>query len=236
MSTRNRLDDPLDAVLHLLDRQVVDVDGAMVCKVDDLELTSWPDGALAVTGLLQGTPAVLPRLSGGSGAWLLERWRRLGVERDRRTTPRWIDLAVVERLGSDVRLHVRRDGLLVAQPEAEGGVVHHRLDHLLGLPVRGPGGDLGRVLDVRLVAQRHPGVRLACTHLVVGRGRPGSMLGYDRGADMGPVLVARAVRWLHRHSGQVALSAARIDWAAGRVETSQDALDRLTHASRGPGA
>src|SRR5215208_4341892 len=98
MSTPSRLDEPLDAVLHLLDRQVVDVEGAMVCKVDDLELTSWPDGTLAVTGLLQGVPALLPRMSGGSGEWLLERWRRFGVERERRTTPRWIDLAAVERL------------------------------------------------------------------------------------------------------------------------------------------
>ena len=52
MTRDDRLAGSLDAVLHLLDRQVVDVDGRMVCKVDDLELTEFDDGVLGVTALL----------------------------------------------------------------------------------------------------------------------------------------------------------------------------------------
>ena len=58
--------DAIDAVLHLLDRQVVDRDGLMVCKVDDVELTLTPDGRWEVTGLLAGPPALVPRFGGSS--------------------------------------------------------------------------------------------------------------------------------------------------------------------------
>lgn len=52
----------LDARLHLLDRQVIDVDGEPVTAVDDVELSDPPDPAQlsssdpppAVTGLLSG--------------------------------------------------------------------------------------------------------------------------------------------------------------------------------------
>lgn len=33
------LEQGLDAALHLLDRQVLDADGGLACKVDDVELT-----------------------------------------------------------------------------------------------------------------------------------------------------------------------------------------------------
>ena len=42
----DRLSGSLDAVLHLLDRQVIDADGLLVCKVDDVELTVFDDGVL----------------------------------------------------------------------------------------------------------------------------------------------------------------------------------------------
>ena len=70
----------IDAVLHLLDRQVVDRDGLMVCKVDDVELTLTPDGRWEVTGLLAGPPAIVPRFGGRLGEGLEERWRRLGLQ------------------------------------------------------------------------------------------------------------------------------------------------------------
>jgi hypothetical protein len=60
----------VDARLHLLDRQMLDVDGVPVSTVDDIEL-SGPDGQPdpdhppVVTAILVGT-AVLPRLFGGS--------------------------------------------------------------------------------------------------------------------------------------------------------------------------
>lgn len=60
----------LDAHLHLLDRQVLDRDGAPACVVDDLELGEVQrnsDGNLdppEVTGLLS-SPALVRRLFGG---------------------------------------------------------------------------------------------------------------------------------------------------------------------------
>ena len=78
----------------------------------------------------------------------------------------------------------------------------------------------GRVLDVRLEPVGEPvRDRLVITHLVIGRGRPGANLGYDRHPDQGPWLVSRAVRWLHRHSAPVEWGAVRrIDWANRQVE------------------
>ncbi len=61
MADDNRLTGSLDAVLHLLDRQVVDVEGLLVCKVDDVELTELDDGVLGVTALLAGPAALTPR-------------------------------------------------------------------------------------------------------------------------------------------------------------------------------
>ena len=67
-SLRNRLDAGwLDAALHLLDRQVVDAEGAMVCNVDDLELTeelkSVQAPVLVVTGEAQLERVVPVRLT-----------------------------------------------------------------------------------------------------------------------------------------------------------------------------
>ena len=74
----NRLDAPwLDAALHLLDRQVVDVDGKMVCNVDDLELIEGAGGGEAVHGSRGGGGAVGPR-AGGVG-------RRAASRKPRRT-------------------------------------------------------------------------------------------------------------------------------------------------------
>jgi hypothetical protein len=48
----------LDAGLHLLDRQLVDCDGRLCGKVDDLELEERPDGPPVVAAILCG-PGVL---------------------------------------------------------------------------------------------------------------------------------------------------------------------------------
>jgi hypothetical protein len=68
-----------DAYLHLLDRQVVDADGALVCKVDDLELVADDDGSLWVADILTG-PAALGRRLGAVGRWLLAVHRRLTAD------------------------------------------------------------------------------------------------------------------------------------------------------------
>src|SRR3954464_8396082 len=97
----NRLSGALDAVLHLLDRQVLDADDLMVCKVDDLELTVFDDGALGVTALLAGMPALVPRYGDdGFGRLLHDFWRRLGPAPADRDDPYRIDLELVDRLDS----------------------------------------------------------------------------------------------------------------------------------------
>ncbi|RYP81583.1 hypothetical protein EKO23_23375 [Nocardioides guangzhouensis] len=148
---QDRLRSPLDAVLHLLDRQIVDRDERLVGKVDDVELSEEADGTLRVSGLLLGTAALLPRFgSGRSGPWLLE-------------------------------------------PSA--GLRHERV---------------------------------VAVALVVGRGRPRSMLGYDRRAATGPLPVAWLVRRLHRLD-----RVTRIDWERCEVDVD-GALDDLVHPSRSP--
>jgi sporulation protein YlmC with PRC-barrel domain len=222
MADDNRLVGNLDAVLHLLDRQVVDVDGLLVCKVDDVELTEFDDGVLGVTGLLAGSAALVPRFADdGAGRMLHDYWRRLGRPEADFDDPYRLDLELVERLGSGVELKVGREGVLVRQ-----GQRAHRLNDVLQMPVQRPDGTrLGRVLDVRLERERtEPGERMRVVGLVLGHGRPGSYFGYDRRPEMGPWLVNRIVRRLHRHSAYVALEdVAELDWAARviRVDPAQ---------------
>ena len=205
----NRPDEPLDAGLHLLDRQVADSHGRMVCKVDDLELRQYDDGSLAVTALLAGAVVLVPRLGGRIGRRLERFWDELGIQQADRGHPFRIDLAEVQDLGSDVTLVSDRHRLLRREPE-DG---NRRLSQLQGMAVTGPDGRLGRVIDVRLEPTRHPDRRLRVVSLLVGRGRPGSFLGYDRHEEQGPWLLARLVRWLHRHSVVVPWDQVEaIDW------------------------
>lgn len=220
----NRLEGPLDGLLHLMDRQVVDEEGLMVCKCDDLELTERDDGTLVVTALLVGAPVWVPRL----GGWLHERWQRLGVAQSDRQRPYRIDLGDVERVTQEIRLGRGRAGALQRQEPPEESV-RRLVGHLLGAEVIGPDGEhLGDVLDVRL--EPGAGHELVLTSLLVGRGRPGSYLGYDRSAEQGPWLVRRIVRRLHRHSGMVAArDIETIDWDERRVRVGSR-LSELTHA------
>lgn len=229
MTDDNRLSGALDAVLHLLDRQVVDVEDRLVGKVDDVELTVFDDGVLGVTGLLSGPAALVPRLGDdGLGRRLHEFWRSLGTAPVDHDDPYHIDLELVARLGSAVELKVPRDGVLVRQ-----GQRGRRLNDLLQMTVQGPdGGRLGRPLDVRLERERtEPGDRLRVVGLVVGHGRPGSYFGYDRRPDMGPWLVNRVVRRLHRHSAYVALDDLDdLDWDAGVIRVDPARLRELEAA------
>src|SRR3954447_7063983 len=229
MTDDNRLSGSLDAVLHLLDRQGVDVEGVSVCKVDDVELTEFDDGVLGVTALLAGPAALVPRYGDdGFGRLLGHYWHRLGVQQGDRDDPYRIDLELVERLGSGVELNVPRDGVLVRQ-----GQRARRLNQLLQMPVQDQDGvSIGRVLDVRLEHEPgEPGGRIRVTGLVVGRGRPGSYFGYDRRPDMGPWLVNRIVRRLHRGSGDAAVEDLDdLDWEAGVVRVQRERLQQLVAA------
>jgi len=90
----------LDLQRDLLDRQIVRSDGALLGKVDDLELTESEPGTLHVTALLVGPDPLSRRLGGWLGEWLRSTAHRL----DSRPTPglRRLDAALVVDVGSAV--------------------------------------------------------------------------------------------------------------------------------------
>lgn len=98
----------LDAALNLLDRQVLDPDGMMVCNVDDLELTEPEDGgAPYVTAILSGPAALAPRFRGLLGRWLLAVQRRLHPAED--PDPARVDFGVVDEVGASIKISLRRE-------------------------------------------------------------------------------------------------------------------------------
>jgi hypothetical protein len=125
----------LEAGLHLLDRQLVDRDGRLAGKVDDLELTV-PDGGgpPLVTAILAGPGALSRRVGGGFGAWLEAVANRLRDGDARR--PARVAFGVVKRIGSAVELSVPRAELETNRLEA------WTRDHLIGrLPGAGDAPD-----------------------------------------------------------------------------------------------
>lgn len=207
-----------DAALHLLDRQVVDSDGRLVAKVDDVELTWQAGGAIVPTGLLVGPPALLPRLGGRLGDRLLRLDEEIRWTSEDRGRPFFIDFDLVEELTSEVRLSCSAQGLLRRVSEDRDGRTR-RLGDLLGLPVRSAQVPArSKVLDARISGRPGAGGEHRIAALVVGPGRPGGLLGYDRRAEPGPALLAAVVRRLHRHARVVELDdAIDIDLAAGEV-------------------
>lgn len=61
----------------LLDRQIYDVDGEPVGKVDDLEFERRPQGPPVLSALLTGPTAFGPRITGRLGSWWTAIGRRL---------------------------------------------------------------------------------------------------------------------------------------------------------------
>jgi sporulation protein YlmC with PRC-barrel domain len=219
----NRLTGSIDGVLHLLDRQLLDCDGKFLGKVDDVELT--PDestGHLVITALLTGPAALLDRFGGRLGRVLVERWGQMRVSEPDRTRPWRIDIDDVDRLDSAVHLRVPRDGVL--RRDREG----YRFGRLTGMDVLGPDGKrVGRVLDARF--EPGPTGRLALASLIVGHGRPGSLLGYDRRGERGPWLVRTAVLWMHRHSAIMGAEHADISWDNHEVRLAQAPQQPVGH-------
>jgi len=217
------IEERFDAVLRLLDRQVIDSEDRLVCKVDDLELTESPDGTVAITALLCGAAALIPRFGGRLGDRLLEKWGQLGLQQRGRTRPGRLDLDLVDRVTSAVHLNVRRDGLITLQGAPERDLRRGRLSELLAMSVSGPAGNLGSVLDVRVVPERGTEEeRLVLSQLVVGRGRPGGYLGYDRHAEQGPLVINRLVRRIHRHSGLIPFAEVDIDRTRGTIASRRN--------------
>lgn len=223
MSDVDRLTGPIDGVLHLLDRQLIDSEGAFLGKVDDVELSGYGREPVVVLGILTGPAALFDRFGGKLGTILVERWGQMRVSEPDRTRPWRIDIGDVDRLDSALHLSVRREGVLRRDQDAD-----HRLGRLSGMGVLDPDGRRrGRVLDARF--EPDDDGRLVMCSLIVGHGRPGSLLGYDRRKERGPWLVKAAVRWLHRHTVIVAAEDADIDWAAATVHLRRTPTDPPGH-------
>jgi sporulation protein YlmC with PRC-barrel domain len=202
--TENRLAGPIEGALNLLDRQILDCEGRMVGKVDDIELVQQEDG-LAMTAVLTGPAALLHRLGGRLGSRLVTTWDRLKVTEPERTRPWRIEMDRVDRLDSALHLKVPRDGVLSRDTEG------FRFGRLTGMEAFGPDqAHVGRVMDARFEPGLHD--RLVIRSLVVGRGRPGSLLGYDRPGQQGPWLVRAIVGRLQRGTGIVGMEEAQILW------------------------
>lgn len=105
----------LDLHLHLLDRQVQDSDGRMVCKVDDLELEVDASGRPYVTAILAGPRALGPRLGGRLGRWVAAIAGRLATP-EQSPIPR-IDFARVSEIGSAITVAGTADEFGVAPLE-----------------------------------------------------------------------------------------------------------------------
>jgi sporulation protein YlmC with PRC-barrel domain len=100
----------LDAGLQLLDRQLVDSQGRLAGKVDDLEL-AFPEGGgpPRVVAILAGPGALSRRLGGRLGGWLERLSNRLRGGDERR--PARIPFAAVAAIDSAVRLAETKDRL-----------------------------------------------------------------------------------------------------------------------------
>jgi hypothetical protein len=107
----------IDAGLNLLDRQMVDKDGLMAGKVDDLEL-SFPqdgDGPPFVTAILAGPGALARQLGGRWGRWLESAHSRLHPSEQ--PGPARIAFGVVKRIDNHVEITVSRSELDVSRFE-----------------------------------------------------------------------------------------------------------------------
>jgi sporulation protein YlmC with PRC-barrel domain len=98
----------IDAHLHLLDRQVIDRDGMLVGKVDDLELELRPGAAYpVVSAILCGPMALGPRVGGRLGVWIVAIGRRLRPRGD--NDPVRIGFGAVTELGPSIKLSISVD-------------------------------------------------------------------------------------------------------------------------------
>jgi hypothetical protein len=94
----------------LLDRQIFDVDGEAIGKVDDIELTENQSGPPVLTAILCGPLALGPRIGGRLGRW----WAAIGRRYRPGSSdyPTRIPMNQVGRVDRrEVRLTVSRDVL-----------------------------------------------------------------------------------------------------------------------------
>jgi sporulation protein YlmC with PRC-barrel domain len=98
-------------VLELLDRQLVDRDGRLVGKVDDVEfeIDDEPGALPHVTALCSGLGALANNIGGDTGAALAALERRLAERRDRQ--PSRVDIGTVTEIGSSIEVDAEREEL-----------------------------------------------------------------------------------------------------------------------------
>ena len=112
----------------LLDRQIVDLAGEAVGKVDDVELALRDDGTPYVTALLVGPQALGRRLGGRLGRWISGAAGRLHPAEQ--PDPLRIAWELVAGHGSAVRLSVRRE--LLTEPALETWLRKHVIERIPG--------------------------------------------------------------------------------------------------------
>jgi len=117
----------LYGALHLLDRQIVDVDGCLAGKVDDVELERSADGeSFHVVAILSGAGALGPRLGGRLGRFVAAVHGRLADER----IPARVPFGVVSDLGNHVTVTLDREHL--ESNRLEAWTRDHVVDHFPG--------------------------------------------------------------------------------------------------------
>ncbi len=99
--------EPLRVDFHLIDRQVVDSDGYLVGKVDNVEMELDEDGVPYVTALHIGLHALGTRIGGGVGRTMAAVARRMHATGD--PQPLRVPYEMIREIGSAVTLSVRHE-------------------------------------------------------------------------------------------------------------------------------
>ena len=115
------------AGLELLDRQLVDPEGRMAGKVDDLELETREEGPPVVTAILAGPGALARRIGGRLGMWIASVHKRLQTGD---SDPARISFGVVAKIDDHVTLTVSHED--VDTFAFERWVRDHVIDRLPG--------------------------------------------------------------------------------------------------------
>jgi hypothetical protein len=99
------------AGLELLDHQILDRNGRMAGKVDDLEfeIPADPDSLPTLTALLSGPGALAAQIGGAAGRWLAAVEQRLTASGP--PGPAHIPVALVNTIGTAVELNADREDL-----------------------------------------------------------------------------------------------------------------------------
>lgn len=122
-----RWPDPMLVGFHLLDRQIEDMNGEPVGKVDDVELAFDEDGVPYVAALRSGQTALGDRFVGALGRWISGAAARLDVEH---RGPRRISWDLIDKVDSAVILKVRQE--LLPDPPLESWLANHLIGRIPG--------------------------------------------------------------------------------------------------------